>query len=130
LLFAALTNEACVGVTGFVPERAQGVVHIGGTYFRPDVRGGPANPESKRLLLAHAFDSGVRRAYFHVDPVNARSMRAMEKLGAVKEGVLRQHSVTWTGRVRDVAVYSVLANEWPKVRDRLDELLAAFAAAS
>jgi RimJ/RimL family protein N-acetyltransferase len=124
-LFAVILSGAVVGVTGFPPERAPGVVLFGGTYFRPEVRGGPANPESKRLLLEHAFAAGARRVVFNVDPVNARSRAAMNKLGATEEGVARQASVTWTGRVRDLVVFSILANEWPDVRERLDERLAA-----
>jgi len=125
-LFAVILSGAVVGVTGFAPERAPGVVLVGGTYFRPEVRGGPANPESKRLLLQHAFAAGARRVVFNVDPVNARSRAAMNKLGAKEEGVARQASVTWTGRVRDLVVFSLLADEWPAVRERLDARLAEF----
>jgi RimJ/RimL family protein N-acetyltransferase len=125
-LFAAILCGDVVGVTGFPPERAPGVVLVGGTYFHPEVRGGPVNPESKRLLLQHAFDAGARRVVFNVDPVNPRSRAAMLKLGAVEEGVARQASVTWTGRVRDLVVFSIIADEWPGVRRRLDERLASF----
>ncbi len=124
VLFAVIHDGACVGVTGYVPERAPGIVVIGGTYYRPQARGGPVNPEAKRLLLAHAFDSGARRVVFHVDVINPRSRAAMVKLGAVQEGITRQASITWTGRVRDLVVFSILADEWPAVRDRLDERLA------
>jgi RimJ/RimL family protein N-acetyltransferase len=129
-LFAVIQADAVVGVTGYAPERAPAVVLVGGTYFRPEVRGGPANPESKRLLLQHAFAAGARRVVFNVDPVNARSRAAMNKLGATEEGVARQASVTWTGRVRDLAVFSILADEWPGVRERLDARLAGFGQAS
>ncbi|HEY1749765.1 MAG TPA: GNAT family protein [Caulobacteraceae bacterium] len=125
-LFAAILGGEVAGVTGFPPERAAGVVLFGGTYFRPDARGGPTNPESKRLLLAHAFEAGARRVVFNVDPLNARSRAAMNKIGAVEEGIARQASVTWTGRVRDLVVFSILADEWPAVRDRLDVRIAAF----
>jgi N-acetyltransferase len=125
-LFAVILAGAVVGVTGFAPERAAGVVLVGGTYFRPEVRGGPANPESKRLLLQHAFAAGARRVVFNVDPVNVRSRAAMDKLGATEEGVARQASVTWTGRVRDLVVFSILADEWPSVRAQLDVRLAGF----
>jgi RimJ/RimL family protein N-acetyltransferase len=125
-LFAVILSGAVAGLTGFPPEQAPGVVHVGGTYFRPEARGGPANPESKRLLLQHAFAAGARRVVFHVDPLNPRSRAAMRKLGAIEEGVARQASVTWTGRVRDLVVFSILADEWPQVRDNLDERLASF----
>ncbi len=125
-LFAVVLGGGVVGVTGFPPEAAPGVVLVGGTYFRPEVRGGPANPESKRLLLEHAFSAGARRVVFNVDPVNERSRAAMRKLGAVEEGVARQASITWTGRVRDLVVFSILADEWPSVRTRLDDRIVAF----
>jgi RimJ/RimL family protein N-acetyltransferase len=85
------------------------------------------NPAAKRLLMAHAFESGVRRVQYKVDAINARSRAAVLKLGAIQEGILRQDRVTWTGRVRDTVVFSILADEWPAVRDRLDARLAAFA---
>jgi len=125
-LFAVILSNVLVGVTGFAPERAPGVVLIGGTYFRPEARGGPANPGAKRLLLEHAFGAGARRVVFNVDPVNVRSRAAVNKLGATEEGVARQASVTWTGRVRDLVVFSILADEWPTVRERLDARLAEF----
>jgi RimJ/RimL family protein N-acetyltransferase len=61
-----------------------------------------------------------------VDAINARSRAAVTKLGAVEEGVLRDDWLTWTGRVRSTAVYSVLAVEWPDVRARLDARLETF----
>jgi RimJ/RimL family protein N-acetyltransferase len=128
-LFAVIVAGSVVGVTGYPPETAPGIVLIGGTYLRPEARGGPANPESKRLLLDHAFAAGARRVVFNVDPVNPRSRAAMKKLGAVEEGVTRQASITWTGRVRDLVVFSVLADEWIAVRARLDESIARFGGA-
>jgi RimJ/RimL family protein N-acetyltransferase len=76
-------------------------------------------------MLGDAFDSGARRVVFRVDALNARSRAAVGKLGAVQEGILRQDRVTWTGRVRDTVIFSILADEWPAVRDRLDARLAA-----
>jgi len=102
-------------------------VEIGGTYYGPDLRGGAVSPAAKRLLLANAFESGARRVQFKVDAINARSRAAVLKLGAIQEGILRQERVTWTGRVRDTVVFSILADEWPAVRDRLDARLATFA---
>jgi RimJ/RimL family protein N-acetyltransferase len=127
-LFAATFAGECVGVTGFAPEPAPGIAHIGGTYFRPESRGGPVNPETKLLLLDHAFASGARRVAFKVDILNRRSHAAMLKLGAVAEGVTRQASVTWTGRVRDVTVFSILADEWPSLRSAACARLETFAA--
>jgi hypothetical protein len=69
---------------------AHGGVEIGATFLRPDVRASPVNPESKMLMLGHAFSSGAVRVQFKVDLRNARSQAAVAKLGAVKEGVLRR----------------------------------------
>lgn len=99
---------------------------IGGAYYHPAVRGMAVNPEARRMLMAHAFDHGMRRVAFKVDAVNARSRAAVPKLGAVQEGIPRADTLTWTSRMRDTVVFSVLAEEWPAVRDRLDARLAAF----
>lgn len=127
LPFAVTVRGACVGVTCFIlPDAANAGVEIGGTYLHPAVRGGAVNPQSKRLMLGHAFDAGARRVAFRVDALNARSRAAVLKLGAVQEGILRQDKVVWTGRVRDTVTFSILAAEWPAVRERLDARLAAF----
>jgi RimJ/RimL family protein N-acetyltransferase len=101
-------------------------LEIGATYYAPELRGGPVNPAAKRLLLGFAFDGGASRVQFRVDALNARSRAAVLKLGAVQEGILRQDRVTWTGRVRDTVVFSILKDEWPAVRERLDARLATF----
>jgi RimJ/RimL family protein N-acetyltransferase len=101
-------------------------LEIGATYYRPQARGGIVNPATKRLLLAHAFEAGANRVAFRVDALNARSQAAVLKLGATQEGVLREDRRIWTGRVRDTVVFSILAEQWPAVRERLDLRLAAF----
>jgi len=126
--YAVVAGDEVVGITTYYaidPQNA--VLEIGGTYYRPESRGGAVNPAAKRLLMAHAFESGVRRVVYRVDAINARSRAAVTKLGAVQEGILRADRVTWTGRLRDTVIFSILADEWPPVRDRLDARLAAFA---
>jgi RimJ/RimL family protein N-acetyltransferase len=76
--------------------------------------------------MGDAFERGARRVQFRVDAINARSRAAVLKLGAVQEGIMRQDMKTWTGRIRDTVVFSVVADEWPAVRERLDARLAAF----
>lgn len=128
LNFAVMADGRCVGLTCLMAiSPANASVEVGGTYYRPEVRGGPVNPAAKRLLLGAAFDAGARRVRLNVDAINLRSRAAVAKLGAVQEGVLRQDRVTWTGRVRDTVVFSILDHEWPPVRDRLDARLAAYA---
>jgi N-acetyltransferase len=126
--YAVVAAGQCMGVSSYLTiDPVNAGLEIGGTYYHPDIRGSAANPASKRLLLAHAFASGARRVQFKVDAVNARSRAAVLKLGAVQEGILRQDRVVWTGRVRDTVVFSVLAEEWPAVREGLDARLAKFA---
>ena len=81
---------------------------------------------AKRLLREEAFDAGFCRVQFHVDEINARSRAAVLKLGATFEGIQRWERIVWTGRRRSTAVYSVIAPEWPGVREALDQRLAAF----
>ncbi len=110
-----------VGTSSFLHLRPMHKsVEIGTTFLHPDVRSGPVNPESKLLMLGHAFDSGAIRVEFLVDERNARSEAAVLKLGATKEGSLRRHMITWTGHVRDTAVFSIVDYDWPGVKQRLD----------
>ncbi len=125
--FAVIRDGELVGCSTYIfiqPENRS--VEIGTTYYRPAARGGVVNPAAKRLLLEHAFASGAQRVVFQVDQLNLRSQAAMTKLGAVREGVMRDDKITWTGRVRSSVIFSILAGEWPEVRAKLDERLAAF----
>lgn len=98
-------------------------LEIGTMLMRP-YWGSGANPESKLLLLEHAFERlGAVRVQFKVDARNARSQRAMEKLGAVREGVLRKYQTRPDGYVRDSVIYSVVNDEWPTVKSRLEARL-------
>lgn len=125
--YAVLLGGLCVGLTAFLKiDRANAVLEIGLTYYAPDARGGPVNPAAKRLLLGEAFEAGFGRVQFHVDEINARSRAAMLKLGATFEGVQRWDRIVWTGRRRSSAVYSVIAPDWPGVREGLERRLAAF----
>ncbi|WP_029415519.1 GNAT family N-acetyltransferase [Brevundimonas bacteroides] len=105
-----------------VPEHRR--VELGSTFIHPDARGGVVNPASKRLLLEHAFASGVVRVEVITDGVNARSQAAIAKLGAVREGVLRRHKTTHTGRVRNTVMFAITDADWPRVREGLDQRLA------
>ena len=116
---AALLGSDVAGMSSYLDiETKHGSVQIGRTYFVPRVRGTGFNARVKRLMIDRAFASGFRRVEFKVDTRNARSMAAIMKLGAVHEGVLRKNLVTWTGYARDTAVYSILADEWPALKER------------
>lgn len=120
-----LSDGRVVGTSAYFTASAKhDGVEIGATFLSPDVRASSANPESKILMLGHAFDSGAVRVQFKVDSRNARSQAAVTKLGAVKEGLLRRDRRTWTGHIRDTVVFSILDSEWPKVRLGLERRLA------
>jgi RimJ/RimL family protein N-acetyltransferase len=116
-----LEDEKVVGTSSYLNiRRLHRGLEIGATFIHPDARSGPINPESKRLMLEHAFNAGAVRVEFMIDVRNARSQAAVLKLGASHEGVLRNHKITWTGHVRDTAVFSITDYDWPGVRQRLD----------
>ena len=122
-----LSDGQVVGASTYFTARTKhGCVEIGATFLRPDVRASFVNPEAKMLMLGHAFNSGAVRVQFTVDARNERSQAAVAKLGAVKEGLLRQDTRTWTGHVRDTVVFSILANEWPQVKLRLEQRLMEY----
>ena len=112
--FAAIDarTNTLVGMTNYINPDQFGVVEIGGTYIRPAARATEFNGLMKRLLINHAFAHGFHRIEFRVDTRNVRSMAAVLKLGAVHEGTLRKNRVTWTGYIRDTAVFGLLKTEW------------------
>jgi len=123
--FAVLRAGRCVGLTAYIrPEANHRSVDIGSTYYCPEQRGTAVNPAAKHLLLAHAFACGANRVQFGVDALNVRSRRAMTKLGATEEGILRRARIAWTGRVFDRVIFSVLAEEWPAVGANLERQMA------
>jgi RimJ/RimL family protein N-acetyltransferase len=102
-----------------------GSAHIGWTAYAPEVWGTLVNADAKRLLLGTAFDHGFERVRLQADVLNQRSRAAIERLGARPEGILRHTNRRADGTWRDTAVFSVLREEWPAVRDGLDARLAA-----
>ena len=112
--FVLFDGDELAGMSSFLGiDEARGVLEIGGTYYRPHLRGTGYNRRVKDMMLARAFDCGVRRVEFRVDNRNLRSQAAMKKLGAVREGVIRADRITWTGHVRDTVLFSILHDEWP-----------------
>lgn len=88
-------------------------LEIGSTWLASAFHRSGINRECKDLLLAHAFTGlGMNRVVLQTDELNLRSRRAIEKLGAKLEGILREDKITWNGRVRSSAVYSLLRREW------------------
>ena len=96
-------------------------VEIGSTWTAASAQRGPLNTQCKRLLLGHAFDAlGCIAVEFRTHRLNTQSRRAIERLGAQLDGILRSHLVSPNGTLRDTAVYSITAAEWPMVRAHLD----------
>ncbi len=126
LPFTVLDASGSVaGVTRFMrmiePHRR---VEIGGTVYARRVQRTGLNTEAKRLLLTHAFETlGTNCVQLRTDFLNHASRRAIERLGARLDGVLRGHLILGD-HLRDSAVYSILAHEWPGVRRNLDQLMA------
>lgn len=111
--FVLFDNDELAGMSSFLgidPNRQ--VLEIGGTYYRPHLRGTGFNRRVKDMMLKRAFDCGIRRVEFRIDRRNQRSQAAMKKLGAVREGILRSDRITWTGHVRDTVLFAILKEEW------------------
>ncbi|WP_280281027.1 GNAT family N-acetyltransferase [Sphingomonas sp. CBMAI 2297] len=120
-MFAVLDRQAAgsgdaeklVGMTSYIPvPGADDAIEIGATYIAPDVRGGPFNTEMKQLMIERAFARGYAAIQFRIDTRNARSRRAVEKLGAGLMEVRGADLTTWTGHVRDTAVYRLARGDW------------------
>jgi N-acetyltransferase len=115
-----------VGMTTYMhTDEVNKRVEIGSTWYARSAQRTPLNTQCKRLLLAHAFDAlDCIAVEFRTHRLNTQSRRAIERLGAQLDGILRAHSVASDGSIRDSAVYSITAAEWPAVRSHLDWQLA------
>ena len=121
------TGRAIGGTRYLEIHREHRGLEIGGTWYGIEYQGSAVNPECKYLLLRHAFEIlGCLRVQFKTDVLNEHSQRAIERLGAVKEGVLRDHLITPEGRVRSSIYYSLLAAEWPSAKIKLEERIQLF----
>lgn len=124
--FAILNSEGkAVGMTTYMnidaPNRR---VEIGSTWYRKSAQRGPMNTECKLLMLRHAFETlDCIAVEFRTHFMNVKSRRAIERLGAKMDGVLRNHMIMANGTLRDTAVYSILSNEWPSVKANLELML-------
>ena len=111
--FVLFEGDELAGMSSYLgidPNRQ--VLEIGGTYYRPHLRGTGFNRRIKDMMLSRAFDREIRRVEFRVDRRNGRSQAAMKKLGAVREGVMRADRITWTGHVRDTVLFAILKDEY------------------
>jgi len=100
-------------------------VEIGYTWISRPWRRTPVNTEAKYLMLRHAFETlGLARVELRTDALNARSRAAIARIGGIEEGTLRRHMLNDAGRIRDTVYFSILDDEWPQVKLRLEEMLA------
>jgi RimJ/RimL family protein N-acetyltransferase len=115
-----------VGSTRFLDiQTTHRQLEIGWTWYTPDVWRTRINTECKYLLLSYCFEElALVRVQLKTDGRNARSQRAIERIGGVKEGVLRRHRILPDGYIRDSVYYSVIAEEWPGVKQRLEAMLS------
>jgi len=121
----ALPYGKAIGGTRFATWSATDRrVEIGWTWIGRDWQRTAVNTEAKYLMLRHAFEVlGCLRVELRTDVGNERSRAAILRIGAKEEGVLRKHSVTASGRVRDTVYYSILDDEWPEVKAGLERKL-------
>lgn len=121
----AVATDTIIGSTRFWKiDRKNRKLEIGHTWLAASWQGTLANTQAKLLLLQQAFDTmACVRVQFTTDVMNLRSQRAIEKLGAVREGVVRHERIMPDGRKRNSVRYSIIDTEWPQVRARLQQRL-------
>ena len=102
-------------------------LEIGGSWITPNRQRSGANTEAKYLLLRNAFENlGCKRVGFSIDTRNLKSLNAIARIGATKEGVLRSDMTLHDGRNRDSAIFSIINSEWARVREHLESLLSKY----
>ena len=130
LPFAVISNSKAVGMTTYMNiDAANRRVEIGSTWYRSSVQRSGLNTECKRMLLAHAFENlNCIAVEFRTHFFNQQSRRAIERLGAKLDGILRSHQINThpmaQGALRDTCVYSIVASEWPSVKSHLEYQLS------
>jgi RimJ/RimL family protein N-acetyltransferase len=128
IVFATVERKSgrAVGSTRFMNiDRVNRRVEIGSTWIAPAWQRTAVNTEAKYLMLRHAFEVWqCIRLELKTDALNQKSRNAILRVGAKEEGTLRRHLLTWTGRVRDTVYFSILDNEWPEVKAKLEARLS------
>jgi len=117
-----------VGTTRYMNmDLANRKVEIGSTWIAPPWQRTAINTEAKYLMLRHAFEVwDCLRVELKTDAMNQRSRKAILRLGAKEEGILRKHMLTWNGRQRDSVYFSILDTEWPEVKSNLKKMLGVY----
>jgi RimJ/RimL family protein N-acetyltransferase len=124
VVFATVERSSgrVIGSTRFMNiDRVNRRVEIGSTWIAPAWQRSAVNTEAKYLMLRHAFEVWkCIRVELKTDALNQKSRNAILRIGAKEEGTLRRHVITWTGRVRDSVYFSILNNEWPEAKAKLE----------
>jgi N-acetyltransferase len=122
------SDHSLIGMTRYYRiEPAHKRLAIGFTWYLPEVWGDAHNKECKFLLLQYAFETlAYQRVEFEIAHQNIRSQKAVEKIGAVKEALLRKHGLHADGTVRHTFVYSIIDDEWPEKKEKLKGLIESY----
>ena len=120
-----LQDGRAIGATRYmnvnVSERG---LEIGGTWYTPSFQGAGVNTDAIYLLLKYAVEElGCIRVQIKTDNRNIQSQRSIERMGAVKEGILRNHIICLDGSYRDSIFYSIIESEWPEIKSKLEDRL-------
>ena len=121
-----------VGSTSYMNiDRHHRRLEIGGTWITPAWQRSAINTEAKYLQLCHAFETlGCIRVEFKTDSLNTKSRQALTRIGATEEGTFRNHMVMPGGRIRHSVYFSIINEEWPRVKAHLEALMASYPATS
>jgi RimJ/RimL family protein N-acetyltransferase len=126
VVFATVERSSgrAIGSTRFMNiDRINRRVEIGSTWIAPAWQRTGVNTEAKYLMLRHAFEVWkCMRVELKTDALNQKSRNAILRIGAKEEGTLRRHLITWSGRVRDTVYFSILDDEWPQVKAKLETM--------
>lgn len=121
------TNEIVGSTRLYSISNDNKTVELGQTWYHPSVHRTSINTECKYMLLQYAFEElQMLRVQIKTDLRNEKAQRAIERLGAVKEGVLRNERKLPHGYIRDAVVYSIIASEWPVIKEQLLQKLAVY----
>ncbi len=125
--FAIICKESgrAIGSTRYLDiSHSLKALEIGWTWLGKDYRRTAINTECKYLLLGNAFEQwGASRVCFKTDGDNLRSQKAIERIGAIREGLRRKHRIRWDGSIRDSAYFSIIEAEWTEVKKRLQAMM-------
>jgi N-acetyltransferase len=128
LPFAIVEKESgrVIGSTRYMNmDVANRKVEIGSTWIAPAWQRSAINTEAKYLMIRHGFEQwGCLRVELKTDSLNQKSRNAILRIGAKEEGTLRQHMITYSGRVRDTVYFSILNKEWPEVKVKLESMVS------